>query len=160
MVIFGRKGDSSVDFNQIEITASELRLLKQLAGGPRIKSDRFERLIRFGLAREMFVVQTPGGMPVSGDTVEIDDPGRDYLIFVAAKKHDKKVEWIRYVITTVIAVAAIVIASIALLSQLQILELPKQKAQEESTSTLYVPKGSQSGQPTSLKAPCFMPPFK
>lgn len=56
--------------------------------------------------------------------IHINKAGITYPTDAAEKKREKRVEMIRYVITTVIAVLALVLAGISLAAQLHLIQLP------------------------------------
>ena len=65
-----------------------------------------------------------GGYIGSKRIYEIDLPGRAYIEGKRALAHDKRVENIKYGITTFIAILALVLAGISLAAQLGSIQLP------------------------------------
>lgn len=56
--------------------------------------------------------------------INLTDSGKCYFEKKKDISHEKRVEWIRYIITTVIAALALIIAAIALAAQLGLVQLP------------------------------------
>lgn len=97
-----------MDFDKIETTGSDLTLLKALRNEPIQKGENCTRLIRLKLAIEQLEQRTPGCMPTGSGAVDITELGLDYLLYVGRKTKEKRTEWLRYTITTAIAVAAFI----------------------------------------------------
>lgn len=57
--------------------------------------------------------------------IDLTDSGKCYFEKRADISHEKKVEWIRYIITTAIAIAAIILSGIALAAQLGLIQFPQ-----------------------------------
>lgn len=70
-------------------------------------------------------VDASGKISFSGTmvAVHIEPPGENYWLGQHAKRKDRAIEWVRYVVTTTIAIAALIIATISLLAQLGLLQL-------------------------------------
>lgn len=102
-------------FNEIELTRREMRLLKNLSKAPALVSPRNEpvlkRLYRLDLAYPCYC-RTPD----EPRKAAISDFGTDYLNFTLARKDQRRIESIRYWITTAIAVAALIKAFLPELS--------------------------------------------
>lgn len=102
-------------FPEIELSKQELLLLESLKASPnpQLGSSSYDRLSKLGLVQYF----CHGGErdPLH---VRITDKGVDYLAFRKARTNDKRVEWIRYSITTAIAVIALLKAFDRELSEL------------------------------------------
>ena len=75
--------------------------------------------------KDMGYIKTSWLQSVSGTIILLTPEGNTYFERKLDHDREKKIETIRYIITTAIAVAAIVIALVALFAQLGLLELPR-----------------------------------
>lgn len=111
-----------MDFSQIVLSRKEEAALKKLSKkdlqSSSIQSKILDRLIDLDFAQYNFAVQTEFDV-FQGNTDEIciSKSGQDYLMWLRQKKGEKRQGRIRYIITTVIAVAALVLSLAALLWQ-------------------------------------------
>ena len=106
-----------MNFPEISLSRLELLFLKKLRRGGILLTDSnrpaLDRLLRLGLARPGF-----DPLPEKCRRVFLSDLGSDYLAFLDARRSEHRTETIRYCITTVIAVLALVLSAISLAAQL------------------------------------------
>lgn len=57
--------------------------------------------------------------------IHLTPKGRYYLEKIAEEKTEKRIEWIRYLITTIISVIAIILSAISIASQIGLIKLPQ-----------------------------------
>ena len=108
--------------NDIRLTFKELRILKKsIKNEISINTKEYQRLNRLGLVEDVMTCPELGEMPISNGFFVISSKGKDFIIY---RQSDILIKWIPYWITTGIAVAALIISFIALLSELGLLQLP------------------------------------
>ena len=103
-------------FDELQLSAEEIRTLKRSLKTS-VPVSLCERLIRHKLVEED-VIHIPGYAGVKQGTCRITPLGQDYLAYITTRRKEKNAEWIRYIITTAIAVAALIISIIALTAEL------------------------------------------
>lgn len=103
----------SHDFPTIVLTTHEMKLLKRLLKKNIISTKENEvtasRLIKLHFIREL--------KKESIYFYEIRSRGKNYLLYSSALKKEKRVEWIRYLVTTAIAIIALAVAVVSLIKQ-------------------------------------------
>lgn len=108
-----------MDFSQIVLSDEEKDTLEKLSKkhlwSSSIPSEILDRLINLKFVESDFVVQTD--TTDSPEKIYIAASGKDYLLWLHQKEKEKQQERIRYIITTVIAVAALFLSLAALLWQ-------------------------------------------
>ena len=100
---------SKSSLENIVLTKQEQTLFKRFKNGQHIALQRDEAkcIWRFGLIEEHLEWDGSVQLPWDG-TFKISDKGKHYLQFQQEKRKRKQIEWIRYIITTAIAVAAFI----------------------------------------------------
>ncbi len=94
--------------SDVYLTFGEKLSLKNLKKQKPIKNSKhFDRLMYYGLIQLNYVQFTPGNMPVNNGTYSITKFGKNYLIYLSTFNRTKFFEWLRYIITTIIAVIAL-----------------------------------------------------
>ena len=117
------------DFNTIVLDKNELRCLRKLNKSKTknlISPDIMHSLLDYSLIRQVITGQDGYGSPITDGSCLINDRGTRYLIYLKQKAKPSKAEWIRYGITTVIAIAALIVSIIALKAQIPVTDLPIQ----------------------------------
>ena len=108
-----------MQFYEIILSKREAELLKRIKSGKLEKTfdsaELFDRLVGLGFIESEFVVQYPGDS--KADFYIITDKGSNYLHYVSAQRKRAAIEWARYIITTIIAVAALIISIISIAMQ-------------------------------------------
>lgn len=103
-----------MQFSEIILSRRERCLLRQLFEGRQAVSvkdvEAFEYLIRLGFAESGFVVQCSGALSAEENDAVITDFGRRYLLWLRAENRKAAWEWVRYGVTTAIALLALVTA--------------------------------------------------
>ncbi|MCM1236135.1 MAG: hypothetical protein NC489_39125 [Ruminococcus flavefaciens] len=117
------RNKNQLDFDKIALSGRERKLLKKIAKNHVLLSEKntavFGRLQHFRFAHSFQDTNSE-----HTNKIAISDRGRDYLAFINAKASKSRAEWIRYIITTAIAVLALVLAGISLAAQLGLIQLP------------------------------------
>ena len=108
-----------MQFFEIILSKPEYKLLREFAKSKQEKTfetaEIFDRLFSLGFIESDFVVQYADHS--SADYYILTDDGRRYLEYYSSiKKHDT-VETIRYLVTTFIAVAALIMSIISIVLQ-------------------------------------------
>ena len=105
------------DFPSIILTKHELKILKSLnkRGELIINDIDFDDLYHYGLIRHVMTGTDEYGDMKNTGASRIKDKGARFLIYVKQSKDRRKIEWIRYIITTCIALSALVISLINLI---------------------------------------------
>lgn len=104
------------DFSFIRLSRPELRLLKESEKDWVRITDKNERsAVRLRDLDFGRIIQSANDSET--EAFELRDRGRNYLMYFRGVKLQKRIEWIRYIITTVIAVIALVVAIISLALQ-------------------------------------------
>jgi hypothetical protein len=114
------------DFNTIVLAKEELKCLKKINKSKIpsvINQDIMFSLVDYSLIKQVITGQDDYGTPITDGSCEINDKGKRYLIFLKQKARPSKAEWIRYGITTIIAIAALIVSIIALKTQLPVSDL-------------------------------------
>ena len=112
-----------MDFNQIVLSRAEIKALKNLQKwNVLFENDKkaaaaLNRLVKLEFAQKFKAVHEGKISYIIRGT----NRGADYLMY----QRKERAAWIRYIITTVIAVIAIIIAGISLAAELGLLQLPK-----------------------------------
>lgn len=105
-----------IDFPFIRLSHPELRLLKEAEKDwVRITDENRRSAIRLRDLDLGRIVRSTNGSET--EAFELRDRGRNYLMYFRGIKLQKRIEWIRYIITTSIAVIALVVAIISLAVQ-------------------------------------------
>ena len=86
-------------FDQIELSSEERKALMKIKETP-CKSDEIDEAIQHRLLYHHFILSCYEGR------LCIKDRGRDYVAYLEARHTRSVEEWIRYLITTAIAIAA------------------------------------------------------
>lgn len=101
------------DFNTIVLFKNELRCLKSLNKSktsavidPVIMKD----LLDYSLIKQVITGHDAYGYPITDGSCLIDTKGERYLVYLKQNAKPSIVEWVRYGITTVIAVAALILS--------------------------------------------------
>ena len=114
-----------MDFSQIVLTTDERKALEILQkdsilfGDDKKADAALMRLVRLEFAEKLV-------SPYEGKVSYIirgTGRGADYLMYRKRVSHKERVEWIRYIVTTVIAIVAIILAGISLASELGLILL-------------------------------------
>lgn len=95
-----------MDFQTICLKRKELRAL-ETSSKQQIPVNRAPRLLRLKLTQCIYN-HVPGGMPIPTDEMIISDRGRDYLAYIKDVIGQRRIENIRYFITTAIALTALI----------------------------------------------------
>lgn len=100
---------TKANFEDIVLTPHEKQLFKQFKNGKIIMISRDDAFCirRFGLIEEHLVWVGSEQLPWDG-TFVISDKGKHYLQYLKAARRKIQTDWIRYIITTAIAIAAFI----------------------------------------------------
>lgn len=108
-----------LSFSEIKLTRSEQLCLERLDRGKVVVTGENEpdlkRLFRHGLAYPVW--QQSKDLPRQA---AILPRGKDYLAYLNASRTQKRGEWIRYIITTAIAVVALIVSIAAFIQSLSV----------------------------------------
>lgn len=95
--------------SDVFLTYNEVHSLKKLENSNTIKNSKhIDRLLRYELIQLNYSQLSPGNMPTHNGTFSITDFGKDYLLYLRKFNRMKFFEWVRYLITTAIAVIALI----------------------------------------------------
>lgn len=101
------------DFNTIVLFDNELKCLKKLNKSEyplMLEQNMLYQLHRYSLIKQVITGIDHYGEPITDGACTINDKGKRYLIYLKQNAKPYKTEWIRYSITTIIAVAALIIS--------------------------------------------------
>lgn len=122
-----------VDISKIGLSGDEIKMLLHIRDhGPVSLSSMHESPIITTLFHrqlleltfsEQFPQRSIGTVPFICNAVQINDSGRQYLNRYNEAKKERSAEWIRYIITTFIAILALILSAIALGSELGLIQL-------------------------------------
>ena len=115
------------EVEQIALSKVEFRALKEVARQGCVSDEvmgvyPYDYLLRLSLLEHGYSDQYPYVTPQSEveiprNVLTVSDPGRLFLAYRDGLKSSRKIEWIRYLVTTGIAVAALLVAIASLLMQ-------------------------------------------
>lgn len=100
----------SLAFDQIVLTRAERKLLKKISDQflPNFRGERAaDTLSRLGLAKKKMIVTKSGAYEYA---LEIEDRGRAYLSYMLETEKKRRAEMAKFVLSTLIAVLALLIA--------------------------------------------------
>ena len=110
-----------MQFSDIYLSRREKALLdrlfteKQTLTGKEI--EVFDYLNNLGFAESSFVAQYDGSKSAHDDEYTITDLGRRYLLWFRAQRRRLIGDWIRYGVTTVIAMSALITSIVSIAMQ-------------------------------------------
>ena len=113
------------------MTKEQLKLLKEISEGKEVNVREMDSTTK----ELVHFLRTSGAVDYdryqnteTGEhllLVKITEQGKMILFDAKSQKRSKRAEWIRYIITTVIAALALVLAGISLAAQLGLISLPR-----------------------------------
>lgn len=115
------------DFITIVLNKDETKCLKKLnklKSKSKIENNIMTSLLDYSLIQQVITGQDNYGDPTTDGSCVINDRGKRYLIYLKQNSKPSRVEWIRYGITTIIAIAALIVSIIALKIQIPIAHFP------------------------------------
>lgn len=156
-----------LDFQYIRLSPSELKALRRLSADLQVYLSEFDerdaaRLISLGFA-SLMQFDAPGGD--GPQFLELENPGRDYLMYWSGVEDRRKVETRRFRINVFVSVLALLIAAISLLSDIGVVRMPqvKQPTPEATaipaahTSTPFCTDPTPTILPTGTPLPAVLP---
>lgn len=98
------------NFQEVILKKEELKTLKALKKKPlRIEYNDVEHtLLAYALAKIVIIGTDENNNLITGGTYTITDTGERYLIYRNEIRNKKISEWLRYIITTAIAIIALI----------------------------------------------------
>ena len=116
-----------VDINQIELKKKELQALEAVdqqgcVSDEVMDSYPYDYLLRLDLLEHGYSAKypyedVPGVLSIPENVLQLSDPGRLFLARKRETRRSKRIEWVRYIITTGIAIAALIVAIVSLVKQ-------------------------------------------
>lgn len=113
-----------VDFSMIELSKAEWALLEQietkgLVFRRNVPDDVFRRLKNLGiLESNRTVVISPDGSKRPDAIVEFGENGRNFVNYYRNKRRTREIEKWKYIVTTAIAVTALILSALSILWQI------------------------------------------
>lgn len=108
-------GFELIDFDKFALSHMEKKTLKRMADEelPSEGAD-FQHLLEIGLVKRPSNGFDISGAEIAGEGYVLSDNGRLYLVYLQGQRATSRTEWIKWGVTTAIALGAMTIALVAL----------------------------------------------